>query len=228
MDSSEIIEEKTDPIPPSPRYREVICKQGTDEWHAVRNTLLLTGSNVGAAVGHNPYKSKEELLHDLFYNKKIELNKAMAHGQKYEPIARQWYFDKFGFEVRESGILIPNFDPEIGGSIDGFTSDSNGPGLIEIKCPQKMYDLTKSDKNPVGMPMYHYDQVQFYLEVTELPWCDFVVYTEKLKAVKRVLRNKKYWDSFLYPNIRLFVDTLKKIKNNELSLPEIPPKTRKF
>lgn len=209
-------------------YSEVICKQGTDEWHLARNQLLLTGSNMGTVLSNNPYKSRNEFLIDTFLCKKTILNKAMLHGQEHESIAREWYHQKYGREVRESGILIPDWNPEIGGSLDGFVEDETGPGIIEIKCPQKMYDFTLTEKNPMGMPMYHFDQIQFYLRVTERNWCDYVVWTEKEIKVKRILRNNAYWEKIMYPLIKEFLIDLKKLKNQEVMIEDFPYTQKKF
>ena len=205
-------------------YKEYVCKQGSEDWHRCRNGLLLTGSNIGTALGHNPWKSRNAFLIDTFRNIPVIMNKAMEHGQKYEPVARKWYYEQFGLEVSESGILIPDWDLEIGGSVDGLVDVSpDGPGMIEIKCPQKMYSFLVTEKDPMGMPMYHFDQIQFYLRVTERNWCDYVVWTPDSVKVKRVLRNQKYWDFIMYPGIRKFIDDLKGLRNGlSESLFEIP------
>lgn len=206
-------------------YTEIKTVQGSGDWHYNRNKLWLTGSNVGTAVGHCPFKNStrakllEELVNIRRGGKKTAPNAYMVHGTRTEPTARKWYETKTGKVVRETGILIPSWDPEIGGSLDGLVDDD---GIIEIKCPKKMYDVMIDPgfgndlERIVGVPLYHYDQIQFYLAVTQRKWCDYIVYTTEQVGCKRILRNEGYFTSFLYPEIRRFIKDLKEELNKPI------------
>lgn len=176
----------------SKTYIEYKYEQKSPEWILERSKLKLTGSNVAAAVGHCPYKKPEDLINP----KPVVINKFMQHGMDTEPLVRKWYSQRFNVEVKETGIIVPLWNRDIGGSLDGLVGED---GIIEIKCPFKMYPT-----DGLGLPLYHYDQIQFYLAITDRKWCDYIVYTDKY-YLKRILRNHKYWDQFLYPEILKFL-----------------------
>jgi putative phage-type endonuclease len=193
-------------------YQEILEKQGTPGWLDARKRLKVTGSVAGTVVGHCPFKTPERFLYEYKNDIKTITNDAMLHGQMMEPMVREWYANKHSVTVRESGLIIPDFDKEIGGSLDGFVGED---GIIEIKCPKRMYDMEVSDVNPAGMPLYHYDQIQFYLMITGRKWCDYIVCVAENNtlvggtvAEKRVLVNKAYWDTILYPGILKFKSML--------------------
>lgn len=179
-------------------YTEYKYRQGTSGWFYERSKLKLTGSDAGVVSGHSKYKSPEELLNEKINGYKTPLNKFMEHGMKMEPVAREWYSRKHNIEIEETGLLVPHFNNKIGGSTDGLVKTKyckgcdpmsldfcdirtcqkcSGKGMIEIKCPNRMYNLEPSPENPAGMPWYHYDQIQFYLAITKRDWCDYIVYT---------------------------------------------------
>lgn len=187
-------------------YKEIITQQGTEDWLRYRSQLIVTGSKVAAVLGQCQYQTRESAIDDIVFKRSIPDNAAMKWGRQNEPNAREWYSQHTGYDVVESGILIPEWNPLIGGSIDGFVhSEGKLIGMIEIKCPQKMYSFD----GQVGMPKNHFLQIQFYLAITELEWCDYVVWTPNKVVTKRVMRNKKYWDSYMYPGIQKFIYDVK-------------------
>jgi hypothetical protein len=93
--------------------------QGTTEWLDARRNRL-TGSNFGAAAGHNKWKSPEGLAHDMLYAT-FKGNDATRWGTAHEPVACDEYIiaqrakmkethgDDFVFEVtpRRPGTPLP-------------------------------------------------------------------------------------------------------------------------
>lgn len=193
-------------------YWECLCQQTSEEWFSIKEeSKLLTCSNFGSAVGHNDFNSPDDVVEMILGKKKKEMNEAMLHGIQTEPKARKWYEERFCCKIKESGIFIPKWDLRIGASLDGEVEGTNG--MIEIKCPKKMYfDLTESNV-PIGngrIISSYYDQMQGCMAITNKEWCDFIVYCEPENRVfvKRVIFDKKYWNDVLYPKIDEFLSRM--------------------
>ena len=127
----------------------------------------------------------------------------MVSNMKVQP--REKYHDilKYEFQrhvkVKESGFVINPSLFWLGASPDGFVVDGIPTdlkmGLIEIKCPkakenckptEAMQDSGFYFESVDGKPKLkkhqssgYYSQVQLQLGLTQLPYCDFVVYTFK-------------------------------------------------
>lgn len=177
-----------------------------------KSKLIVTGCNLGVICGHSVYKTADQLLLEMKIGKKNEKTPAMWHGLKTEPEAREWYSKKYNKKVILSDITIPEWDTEIGGIVDGFVDDDRldqhkKGGIIEIKCPERMY--TFDDDNAVKMKLEHYDQIQFYLAITDREWCDYIVYKMPEVKIKRIVRNREYWEKIMYPLVLQFKDRFK-------------------
>jgi putative phage-type endonuclease len=130
-------------------------EQGSKQWLEYRQGRL-TGSNIGAAVGHNPFCSHQELLKRLLWDT-FQGNDATAYGQKFEATAAKIYAnyrarDIPGFQLTHAGLFVSKHMPWFGYSPDGLLSELQTPGLLEIKCPfsKKFYR---------EIPKYYYDQI---------------------------------------------------------------------
>jgi putative phage-type endonuclease len=188
---------------------------------------LLTASNFGTAIGHNPYKSKEILAHGMISHIEEEHTPEalanMARGTHYEPIVREWYEKVKGVRVEEVGLAIPKFDIRIGGSVDGLVGTD---GCIEIKCPKVIYpkllDPSLASSHPSHrVPLYYYDQMIGCMAITGRSWCDFVVCdvtTGKL-YIERIPFDKSYWESVLYPGLVDFIERIIPTIERNTSLP---------
>lgn len=135
------------------------------------------------------------------------------YGIIHENDARDWYIKYSSkinpIKIKEVGFAVPKFDLRIGMSPDGIVCDQSGKeiGLIEIKCPKKMYKpilthLNKGGNVPnKGRPDYiwksHYDQMQMGMAVFDKEWCDYIVYCipENFVFVERVYRDTGYWNT---------------------------------
>ena len=97
---------------------------------------------------------------------------AMEWGNRWEPVAREFYRQKTNYEVREVGFYRHPTERFIGCSPDSLVNDD---GVIEIKCP-----LTAANHVRVlisgEVPDEHTEQIQGVLWVTDRQWCDFVTY----------------------------------------------------
>jgi hypothetical protein len=102
--------------------------------------------------------------------------------------------------------------PHLGASPDGRVLDrssENPLGLLEIKCPYKFRDILPKDAanerdfclenvdGKLNLKINHpfYYQVQGQRAITQVEWCDFVVYTTKGMHVQRILYNSDVWQN---------------------------------
>ena len=220
-------------------YWHCLIDQGTDEWLEIRKGRCTGTTNNGeSSFG----ESKTQIARYIagIETKKFtkEQLERMNHGTKKEPVARRWYEQKYNKKVKEMGICIPKSDYTMGVSVDGVVENENG--IIEIKCPQRMYwplkkHLKKSnDKYDLGISgpdhiwKSHYKQMQMGMGVLRKLWCDYIVYAnDGLVYTERIYFNKKFWEK-LKNEIEVFwkeyVSPLleKENKKNGSSYPILP------
>ena len=216
-------------------YWEHVAEQGTDQWLQARIGRI-TGSVAGALIGRSNFKSAMETgliiagaKVEKFSEKSITV---MQHGTDTEPIARDWYMATNKCKVVERGLCVPKWDMEIGTSVDGDIIGTDG--IIEIKCPMKMYSPVKQYMNQVASGWQppqnfynhiwstHFIQMQHSMYVLGKKWCDYIVYCSPENTVftQRIPFNPDYWNNTLYPmlkkNYNLYVKT--NIVNNNYPL----------
>ena len=134
------------------------------EFQAERLTGL-GGSDVGAMLGLNPWKSK----HQLYLEKVGEAIPAPAgaparRGTALEPLIRQWYADTTQREVRIADGTFRHPDhPEFLAHFDGIVTNEKGQeGVLELKAPG-IHNYSKWKVG--GLPAMYVTQVQWYLGI---------------------------------------------------------------
>ena len=215
-------------------------EQGEPDWLLVRIGRP-SGSSSGYLIGHgNPnFGTPDDAALEIAGVKKKEFTlqqlEAMAHGTKMEPYGRDWYAGTNGVQVVELGFVTPKWDLEIGVSIDGDVLGTDG--IIEIKCPKKMYYplanymakqsrgmfLDKNDFSHIWKT--HYDQMQLGMAVLNKKWCDYVVYCtpENKVFTQRVPFDEAYWKDEMYPAIRTALEEKIKPHLTGMKFPLKPP-----
>lgn len=184
----------------------------------------ITGSKFGVAAGHAPssFSTPTELAQQIAGLKEVYFDKAsqerMNHGTMQEPNARNWYEISHGVEVEEVGLVVPKWNFHLGASVDGIVKGTEG--IIEIKCPKRMYRPLKEHlllRKTGWIPKTqffrshiwttHYDQMQGGMAILDKKWCDYIVYATDDEEVycERILFNKRYWENVLYPKLQLFL-----------------------
>jgi len=193
-------------------YWEHEASQGTEEWKNVR-VGRVGSSKFGGFCGqteHFKNGSPEEigmiiagLKEPVFEERNI---KYMEHGNITESKTRIWYENQYKCKVQERGFCVPKFDLlRIGASIDGDILNSDG--ILEIKCPQKMYTpiltymnmISQGWKPPKNYHDHiwdaHYSQCQHGMAVLGKKWCDYVVYSTSNSQIftQRLFFDFDYW-----------------------------------
>lgn len=181
-------------------------QQQTEEWRAARRGRL-TGSNVGAALGMNPWKKPEDLIRQMvreYHGAESEFsgNVATEHGRLHEPLAALDYMGATGNVVVECGFFIHPEHDWLGASPDGLVDDD---GLVEIKCPFSQRNAKAPEfKAALDQPHY-YAQTQVEMACAQRRWCDFFQWAPSGNTVERVELDAAWWDKHL-PIMRKFYD----------------------
>ena len=186
-------------------YEEL--EQGSEEWFEIRRGKM-TASHA------NTIKANGKGLDTYCIDKAVEVfseereehisNVHTRRGNELEPIAKAYYEERKGVEVKEIGFA--EYNDYVGVSPDGLVGDD---GLIEIKCPAGkgyLYALLGSDIKPE-----YYDQMQMQMLVMNREWCDFVQFNPNFPnpmLVRRVFPDKEVQDKLL----KGFASGEKKIK----------------
>lgn len=183
---------------------EEIKDQRSPHWFKSR-VGLVTGSNVGAIIGCDPFREPEDVMRAMvrsYHGAESEFtgNVATEYGNFYEEGARIDYQLWSGNAVESCGFFISDTSPQwLGASPDGLINDD---GLLEIKCPYRMRNGTGVFKTISEQPHY-YAQIQIQLFVTERQWCDFFQWCPQAHVVERVQRDN-LWLTENLPILRAF------------------------
>ncbi len=152
-----------------------MIEQRSPEWFKQRAGRI-TGSQVGAILGMNPYKKPAEVMRDMvreFHGLPNEFkgNVATEWGTACEQSATQ-QFEMFHSEVpvEETGFHIHPEHEWLGASPDGLLGDN---GLIEIKCPYGQRDKEKPTFKTLEEQAHYKAQVQIELFCTGRDFCEF-------------------------------------------------------
>ena len=147
-------------------------EQRSPEWYELRKGLL-TASSLASALGHDHFKSREQLIYDKTSTEEVPYvsNSTTEWGVKYEEIATKFYEYLNNVKIIEFG-LIPHPEFKIfGASPDGICSNDSSDDyvgrMLEIKCPPKR-KFTKT------VPKHYWYQMQGQLECCNLNECDFL------------------------------------------------------
>ena len=106
----------------------------------------------------------------------------------------------YTIDIQVRGLIVHPTLNWMGYSSDGEVFETDDKGLLEIKCPQRMY---------AEVPHSYYDQMQFGMFNLGLKWCDFFVWMEQGYTLKRYAFNEDYWNQMyvVLPAKRRLSDT---------------------
>lgn len=179
-------------------------EQKSKEWFDARRGKL-TGSNVGAALGLNPWKTPDDLIRQMvreYHGVEPEFtgNAATEYGNLHEPLAVMEYMGKTGIHPEETGFHVhPEYD-WLGASPDALIEDD---GILEVKCP---YGL-RNEKNPEFKQLSdqpHYkSQVMVELACTGRSFCHFYQWSPNGDSLEVVNYDDAWWSDNL-PKLKEF------------------------
>lgn len=179
----------------------------------------LTASNFAAAIGLNPYMSRQKLFRQLEgIDPPFEGNEMTEYGNEHEQDAVDAYEAVTGVILDKTGddqefIIHKEYD-WLGCTPDGVINNSH---ITEFKCPYRQ-ELYKN------IPTYYIPQIQGQMEITSSELCDFMCWTPNEIAVWRVKYSKEYWDKMFKLLERFYTDWKsgkEPAKMRKPSMPEI-------
>ena len=176
------------------------------------------------------HKNFEGLVESIIYKPPPDSAAALEWGRSHEDIARQTYIttkkEQFGqlYQVKKTGIHISVENPWLAASPDGLIEDPSENderryGILEIKCPYSARKMTPEDACHEINHFYctsinghtllkqthnYYYQIQGQLAITQLPWCDFVVWTPHGTSVERIEWDITLWQQKVFPKLKIF------------------------
>ena len=127
--------------------------------------------------------------------------------------------DLCGKKVEDCGFVVFPSCPWLGCSPDGIVVENGAlVGCTEVKCPYAKRDFTlkeaAKDKNfflqekDYGLFLkrshFYYYQCQGVVNILELPWIDFVVYTQSDLHIERIFRDTALWNERMLPELTAF------------------------
>jgi len=182
-------------------------EQLTQEWFAARKGKI-TGSRIGALLGCNQYKSRDDLMREMVREllgaeREFKGNYATERGNKLEPVAIEKYMIQESVLVGPVGFIVrkePEYD-FLGASPDGIAYGSGGVWLIEIKCPMGTAENSLTNES-------YYHQMQLQMFCTGFDRCDLVVMDKDGELHIKRFDADKYWLKKYLPTISEFVSDL--------------------
>jgi putative phage-type endonuclease len=175
-------------------------QQRTQQWHTARKGRI-TGSNVGAILGLDPFRSRDDVMRAMvrsYHGAESEFtgNVATEWGQANEKNAIGEFEMQTGLDVKEVGFYA--FEDWAGASPDGLCSDGFG---LEVKGPYGKRN--GGDLNPLQEQPHYYAQMQWEMLCTGWPGMHFWQWSPHETKHEIVLPDQEWLDKNL-PILRQF------------------------
>lgn len=147
-----------------------------EDWLTLR-TKGIGGSDIGAVMGLNKYKSPLQVYKEKVEDYKVDLsdNANVKKGKVLEELILtqyvQPYFGKMGYMVQKPEFMMINSNyPYFRANVDGIGKNLTGVGddhiIIEIKWVSEYAEVNWNGSEYCGVPASYYAQVQLYMLVT--------------------------------------------------------------
>lgn len=119
--------------------------------------------------------------------------RVIDHPDYVNPVDPNKVSDKpYTIEITVRGLIVHPVHCWMAYSPDGEVEETDDSGLLEIKCPRRMYK---------EIPWYYYDQIQFGMFQLNKKWTDFFVWTKSQQTLHRFQFNPRYWSEYMFPRL---------------------------
>jgi putative phage-type endonuclease len=139
-----------------------------DEWKQFRRGYL-TASDLGAIRGHNPYKSRREVILEKKFNRSQTQTAFMRDGLNREQQIADTFAAQTGLKVSRVDYFLFSDDHKIGASLDRIVTDAQG-NLVPLEL-KTVGDRTFRKSWRSGPPTYVSDQL--WLQSALLGECSY-------------------------------------------------------
>ena len=207
-------------------------KQANESSWFEERAKRITASN----FGHIMTRKKE--INDSFmkstFQKTNFTSAPTSYGKANETIAKQMYIKQTGNHIHDIGLIVNPAIPFLGATPDAIVCDKSDTGLVEIKCPYSVRDMTlndacnnradfflrrNGDEFNLSRQHAHWYQVQGQLLASGAPFCDFVTYTKQELSIERITPDEDTMKALVEKlsafYIQLFKPYYAKIKSTE-------------
>ncbi|WP_334347509.1 YqaJ viral recombinase family protein [Candidatus Phytoplasma prunorum] len=187
--------------------------QRTPSWYQHR-AQFINASEIGSITHLDKFRSLEQLVHDKIFGTTFSSNKYTEHGQKTEPIARQFFetITKLNFA---DAIFTDDQVKMFSASLDGYNEQKRL--LLEIKCPfindngqiSSTWDQFLANKT---VPSNYWSQVQCQIYCSQARFAYFFVYLSPTNYhVVRIYQDEQFITKMIHDS-KKYLDLLAKAK----------------
>jgi len=170
--------------------------QGTAEWLALRKTKI-TATDASIIMGVSPWKTKLQLYHEKTGDdvKPLYMNDAMQRGNDLEPIARDLFNLRTGWNM-EPEVIVRDWAMA---SLDGRDRDSGA--ILEIKCPgEKDHALAVAGK----VPDHYYPQLQHQMWIAGTCMAYYYSFDGMDGVIVKVNRDNEYIEKMVAEEFKFY------------------------
>jgi hypothetical protein len=207
--------------------------QQTPKWKAIRNSVIISGSNAASAIGvkgayESRYITAQKILkwEDKSETTRSEwLQAAMDHGNRLEPeafnFAKRLLYWRYKLHLIHSPFLFHE-GGLTGASPDGLLIDSRSlkvVGILEIKCPYSR-ELATAIKDIYKVQMYMEAGGIYDRRLCPVPRMFYFDYINKNSFWLNELSFDPKIFNFIISEIRSFIDLLKVHQENPDTFPK--------
>jgi len=186
-------------------------------WYAERSRRL-TASLIGKIMNRRKRLHPTSLIKSILEKRPkpnaLQIPASLRWGLDNEEVAIQQYQSLTKCkEIGKCGFVINPKWPWLGCSPDGVVIEGDKVvGCVEVKCPYAKKDLTLRAATEIDNSFflniitdkltlttnhnYHY-QCQGVMNILELPWLDFIVYTTTDCNIERIFRDNILWGEMM-------------------------------
>ena len=191
-------------------------------WYAERSRRV-TSSVFGKIINRRKSAHPTSLIKSILNRqKKASVSASVQWGLDNETNAIVKYQNELqnSITVANCGLVVSPKWPWLGCSPDGIVMNQGIPvGCVEVKCPYSIKERSiheaamsvkdfyiKQTEDGLKLKVKHtyFYQCQGVLNILNLPWIDFVVYTTVDMYVQRIYKDVTLWENKMLPELTSF------------------------
>jgi putative phage-type endonuclease len=168
----------------------------------------ITGSQAGAILGLNPWKSEKQVMDDMLgITKRGPDTAPLIYGKFNEEHAKFYFEIENNLVVEPCGFYIHPEHDWLGATPDGLVGDC---ALIEIKCPYGLRDKENPIFKTVDDLPHYFAQMQIEMDCAKRDKCYFYqwsIYGSRLDIINK----DQSWLDENIPKLKDFYDDFKRL-----------------